>query len=89
MTYKKLFKMLDNEKKNGASVIDESIIKFGKVETMEAIDYLAYFIKTSTFKEMKYNCVKMDNKYKAIQLFSNTLKLLIPKLAKQFEYLAN
>lgn len=88
MTYQKLFKILDNEKTiDGASKIDECIIQFGKIETIKAIDYISYFMTTSTFKNMKYwRSCKDDNYYQAIQFLANYLSFKLS--SKCFKYLA-
>jgi hypothetical protein len=59
--------------------------------TMQAIDYLSYFMSTRTFKEMTYwreleeAIQKTQN---AVAFLSNELKAIFPKLKNELEYLA-
>ncbi len=58
MKYNKLYNLIENETRDehGTTIIDKWIIedKIDQITITEMIDYIADFIDTTSFKEMKY-----------------------------------
>lgn len=92
MTYKKLVKEIDEHTKNadGVTLIDGLILEYGKITTVDALDYVAYFINTKTFLEMGYWHTKSDNyqqqKLNASKKIMQALKTIYPKFENEINY---
>ena len=95
MTYKKLLKEIDEHTKGaeGATLIDGLILKYGKWETVDALDYVASFFKSNTFNRMEYWYTYTDEahhiKYEITCHIMHVLKRLYPETAKKCDYYIN
>ena len=92
MTYKQLFKQIDDhtKKADGVSLIDGLILEYGIATAMDAIDYTAYFVGTSSFKAMTY-WVEYPKKpiHYAISKIASALIPLYPMYETELTYLIN
>lgn len=87
-TYKSLHKTLSRDKRtDGCSCIDELVCKYGKFETIQAIEYMADFIGSSTYNDMEYWHDGEDTPgYLATKDIARELLKLIDRDREKLEY---
>ena len=94
MTYKKLFRELDEHTKQacGLSLIDELVLAYGEAVARDAIAYTAEFIGCPSFFGMRWWWEKPVTEYamrtqEAIKKIAGALVVIFPKWKAEFGYM--